>query len=151
MGLRMGMGYGCMGWDMGAMGYGILPFPLVWVASIVRPVPKKTKKGMLVTFPETKFIEIEKTNLPKFIRLGSGCSFVLFLKKTGKGMLVTFPETKFIKKKKKMNLPKFVRLDSGRLALSVRPVPKKTGKGMLVTFPETKFIEIEKTNLPKFV
>jgi len=35
-----GMG---MGWDLTPMGIGILPFPLVWVASIV-----KTSIGMLM-------------------------------------------------------------------------------------------------------
>ena len=41
MGFGIGMGVwdwewdmGVWDWDMGAMGYGILPFPLVWVASI---------------------------------------------------------------------------------------------------------------------
>ena len=43
-----------MGWDLGGMGYGILPSPLIWVASICRtlPVESQNKSAMSVTMHE---------------------------------------------------------------------------------------------------
>ena len=39
MGLwQMGWDKWDLGWDLGGMGYGILPIPLIWVASIAWPI-----------------------------------------------------------------------------------------------------------------
>ncbi len=70
---------------------------------------------MLITFPETKIIEKkDKTNLPKFVRLGSGRSASSARPVPKKGTLITFPETKIIRKKTK----KLTRLGSGHSASS---------------------------------